>query len=47
MKFPGLSYFTERIQVSVGWRELAACAAWLALGAVMTWILAKPRQPQY
>ena len=27
----------------VSWRELPVCAAWLALGAVMTWILAAPR----
>ena len=26
----------------VGWGELPICAAWLALGAVMTWILAAP-----
>jgi hypothetical protein len=26
----------------VSWGELAICAAWLALGAVMTWILARP-----
>jgi hypothetical protein len=26
----------------VGWGELPICAAWLALGAVMTWILARP-----
>ncbi len=26
----------------VSWGELAICAAWLALGAAMTWILAKP-----
>jgi hypothetical protein len=28
----------------VSWRELAICAAWLALGAAMTLILARPRQ---
>jgi hypothetical protein len=27
---------------AVGWGELPICAAWLALGAVMTWILAAP-----
>jgi len=27
---------------AVSWGELAICAAWLALGAVMTWILARP-----
>jgi hypothetical protein len=27
---------------AVGWGELPVCAAWLALGAVMTWILAGP-----
>ena len=26
----------------VSWRELPICAAWLAVGAVMTWILAAP-----
>lgn len=26
----------------VSWRELPICAAWLVLGAVMTWILAAP-----
>jgi hypothetical protein len=26
----------------VAWGELPICAAWLALGAVMTWILARP-----
>jgi hypothetical protein len=26
----------------VSWGELAICAAWLVLGAVMTWILARP-----
>ncbi len=26
----------------VAWGELPVCAAWLALGAVMTWILARP-----
>lgn len=26
----------------VGWGELPICAAWLALGAVMTWILNAP-----
>jgi hypothetical protein len=28
------------------WRELAICAAWLLLGAVMTWILAAPPPPR-
>jgi hypothetical protein len=27
---------------AVSWGELAVCAAWLALGAAMTWILATP-----
>ena len=27
---------------AVSWRELPICAAWLALGALMTWILATP-----
>jgi hypothetical protein len=27
---------------AVGWGELPICAAWLALGAAMTWILAAP-----
>lgn len=27
---------------AVGWGELPICAAWLALGAVMNWILAAP-----
>jgi hypothetical protein len=26
----------------VSWGELALCAAWLMLGAVLTWILAVP-----
>ena len=30
----------------VSWGELALCAAWLALGAVMTWILAAPAPPR-
>jgi hypothetical protein len=30
----------------VSWGELAICAAWLVLGAVMTWILAKPATRQ-
>jgi len=30
----------------VSWGELAVCAAWLALGAVMTWILAAPGPPR-
>lgn len=29
----------------VSWGELAICAAWLVLGAVMTWILAVPAHP--
>lgn len=31
----------------VSWGELAICAAWLALGAVMTWILARPARRSY
>ena len=31
---------------AVSWGELPLCAASLALGAIMTWILAKPAQPQ-
>jgi hypothetical protein len=27
---------------AVSWGELSICAAWLALGALMTWILATP-----
>jgi hypothetical protein len=29
----------------VSWGELGICAAWLVLGAVMTWILAVPARP--
>jgi hypothetical protein len=29
----------------VSWGELALCAAWLVLGAVLTWILAVPARP--
>ena len=31
----------------VSWGELAICAAWLALGAGMTWILARPARRSY
>ena len=31
----------------VSWGELAICAAWLALGAAMTWILARPTRRSY
>ena len=31
----------------VSWGELAICAAWLVLGAVMTWILARPARRWY
>jgi DNA-binding PadR family transcriptional regulator len=31
----------------VSWGELAICAAWLVLGAVMTWILARPARRSY
>lgn len=31
---------------AVGWGELPICAAWLALGAIVTWILARPAKPQ-
>jgi hypothetical protein len=30
----------------VSWGELPVCAAWLVLGAVMTWILAAPATPR-
>ena len=30
----------------VSWGELAVCAAWLVMGAVMTWILAAPAAPR-
>jgi hypothetical protein len=30
----------------VSWGEFAICAAWLVLGAVMTWILAVPAHPR-
>lgn len=30
----------------VSWGELPICAAWLLLGAVMTWILAAPARPR-
>jgi hypothetical protein len=30
----------------VSWGELGICAAWLVLGAVMTWILAVPAHPR-
>jgi hypothetical protein len=30
----------------VTWGELPLCAAFLALGAVVTWVLARPTQPQ-
>jgi hypothetical protein len=29
----------------VSWGEIGICAAWLVLGAVMTWILAEPAHP--
>ncbi|MGH3219435.1 MAG: hypothetical protein ACRDPY_12115 [Streptosporangiaceae bacterium] len=32
---------------AVSWGELPVCAAWLALGAVMTWILARRTQPPH
>jgi hypothetical protein len=28
------------------WRELPLCAAFLALGAIVTWVLARPTRPQ-
>ncbi len=34
-----LSYYGPAV---VSWGELAICAAWLALGAAMSWILARP-----
>jgi hypothetical protein len=39
---PGSCVLSYGEAAVVSWGELAICAAWLALGAVMTWILARP-----
>lgn len=39
---PGDCVITYGEPAVVSWGELAVCAAWLAIGAVMTWILARP-----